>query len=180
MQLEEIEMKISLKGKNKAEVLAALYNNAKPLGLGFLQNNSTPMAKEEAEALLKEQTYFDYLNGRVLKVDLSGDYLDPWLYNRDNGQGVAERIVKSLKDEFACPNCKQSFSEDRWDETIAKNVKELNGRETAFIRIKDRVEGSLYRCPNEECQEKLITDKEGRLQLQDIQTIFVNGCRKKH
>ena len=27
---------VDIKGLNKAEVLAALYNNSKPLGLGFL------------------------------------------------------------------------------------------------------------------------------------------------
>ena len=88
---------ISLKGLNKGTVLAALYNASHPLGLGFLHFDPNPMTTEEAESLLNKTTFFDYLKGRVMKVDLSGDDLDPRLYDRDNGQGAAERIIKSLK-----------------------------------------------------------------------------------
>lgn len=88
---------INLKGLNKAEVLAALYNASKPLGMGILHFDPAPMRAEEAESLLKGQTYFDYLKGRVMKVDLSGDELDPWLYDRDNGQGAAQRVIDSMR-----------------------------------------------------------------------------------
>lgn len=37
--------------------------------------------------------YFDYVNGRPLKVDLSGDEFDPYLYDRDNGEGVADKAM---------------------------------------------------------------------------------------
>lgn len=48
------------------------------------------MSTDEAQELLDSgQTYFDYLKGRVMKVDLSGDKLNPFLYDRDNGQGAA-------------------------------------------------------------------------------------------
>jgi hypothetical protein len=40
---------------------------------------------------------FDYLHGRVMKVDLSGDTLRTALYNRDIGHGAAERIVAALR-----------------------------------------------------------------------------------
>lgn len=89
-------MIIDLKGKNKAKVLASLYNNAKAEGRGFLQFDTTPMTEAEAEELLKQQTYFDYLKGRVMKVDLSGDSFDPWLYDRDNGEGTAESVLKNI------------------------------------------------------------------------------------
>lgn len=81
---------IDLKGKNKATVLAKLYNASRPLGMEFLQANGKDMTEAEAQAILDSgQTYFDYLKGRVMKVDLSGDELDPWLYDRENGQGAA-------------------------------------------------------------------------------------------
>lgn len=82
---------------NKAKALAALYNNSKPLGLGMLHYTHEPMTEEEASSLLKERTYFDYLKGRVMKIDLSGDELDTRLYNRDNGEGAAERAISSIK-----------------------------------------------------------------------------------
>lgn len=87
---------INIKGKDKAEVLVALYNHAKPLGLGVKLYDSTPMKVEEAKNLLKGETYFDYIKGRVLKVDMSGDELDVSLYDRDNGHGAAERALKNL------------------------------------------------------------------------------------
>jgi len=80
---------INLKGKDKAAVLMHLYNASKPLGLGFLHYNPAPMILHEEKELLKQGTYFDYLIGRVMKIELGGDELDPWGYDRDNGQGAA-------------------------------------------------------------------------------------------
>ncbi len=89
---------ISLNGLNKADVLVVLYNASKPQGMGFMQYDPRSMTREEAQSLLDEgQTYFDYLKGRVMKVDLSGDELDPRGYDRDNGQGAAERVISSLR-----------------------------------------------------------------------------------
>jgi len=80
----------------KEEVLCALYNNAKCQGMGFLHYKAENLTIEEAEKLLKLATYFDYLYGRVLKVDLSNDLgFEEWLYDRDNGEGSAQ---KSLDD----------------------------------------------------------------------------------
>lgn len=46
--------------------------------------------------MLSKSTYFDYLNGKVLKVDLSTDELDTFLYNRDNGPDAAEKALEPL------------------------------------------------------------------------------------
>lgn len=81
---------------NKAKILAALYNNSRPLGMGILHFDPKPMTVEEAETLLKETTYFDYLKGRVMKIDLSKDDLRTDLYNRDNGPMAAENIIAGL------------------------------------------------------------------------------------
>lgn len=88
---------IDISKMSKASVLASLYNASKPLGLGVLHYQSEIMSDEEAQEILDDgQTYFDYLNGRVMKVDLSEDQLDPRLYDRDNGQGAAERAIRGL------------------------------------------------------------------------------------
>ena len=86
-------MTIDISKMNKAEVLAKLYNNSKPLGMGMLHYEPTPMTVNEASELLKEQTYFDYLKGRVMKIDLSGNELRVSMYDRDNGEGAAERVL---------------------------------------------------------------------------------------
>lgn len=83
---------------NKAQVLAALYNNAKVQGIGFLHADDKPMTENEAVSLLlsSDDKYFDYVKGRVMKIDLSGDEIDTRLYNRDNGEGAAERVIQGL------------------------------------------------------------------------------------
>lgn len=89
---------IDIKGLNKAEVLAALYNNSKPQGLGLLHFDPKDMTVEEAENILKETTDFDYLKGRVMKVNLSSDDgFEEWLYDRDNGNGAAQRAIDTLR-----------------------------------------------------------------------------------
>ncbi len=87
---------------NKAQILAALYNDAKPVGMGFLQYDPAPMTEKEAQEILDlGSTYFDYLKGRVMKIDLCGDELETHLYNRDNGEGGAEEIIEKLKRDQA-------------------------------------------------------------------------------
>lgn len=88
---------MNIKGLNKAEVLAALYNAAKPQGMGFLSYDPKPMTVEEAQEILDSgQTYFDYVFGRVMKVDLSKDELWTATYNRDNGYDAAEKALAHL------------------------------------------------------------------------------------
>jgi len=87
---------MNIKGLNKAKVLAALYNNSKPRGMGFIHYETNPMTEAEASELLKNNSGFDYLKGRVMKIDLSGDELDTRLYNRDNGVDAAERAISSI------------------------------------------------------------------------------------
>ena len=107
----------NIAGLNKAAVLAALYNAASPRGKGFLQHeNNEPMTEEEAVEYLFEgddnnrmfgdsvneiggqnRFRFDYLKGRPLKVDISGNHVDTTFYNRDNGAGTAERALEWLR-----------------------------------------------------------------------------------
>lgn len=87
---------IDISNLDKAAVLAALYNGSRPQGLGVLHFDPTPMTTEEARSLVEKRTYFDYLNGRVLKMNLAGDTLDPRLYDRDLGEGAAERALSKL------------------------------------------------------------------------------------
>lgn len=85
---------------DKAEVLAALYNNAKVQGLGILHADDSDMTREEASEILHKSPSkdFDYLKGRVMKINLSEDEVDTRLYNRDNGDGAAEAAIMNLKE----------------------------------------------------------------------------------
>ena len=54
------------------------------------------MTVEEAQKIIDKasgDTYFDYLNGRVMKIDVASEPLDTRLYNRDNGFGAAEAAL---------------------------------------------------------------------------------------
>lgn len=89
---------IDLTGLDKAAVLAALFNGSRPQGLGFMAYKEGNMTVENARAILDSgETRFDYLQGRVMKVNLSGDSLDPWGYDRDNGSNAAKTIIDELR-----------------------------------------------------------------------------------
>lgn len=89
---------INIKGLDKAMVLKVLYDNSKPLGMGFLQYTPDNLLIAEARELLKETTYFDYLRGRVMKINLDSDVeFEEWLYDRDNGTGKAKRLIDSIR-----------------------------------------------------------------------------------
>ena len=92
-------MKVSTEGLSSAAVLAALYNAARPLGLGFLQYDPVPMSEEEAQKVLDDGSYIDYLWGRPLKTkfDDSG-VIDTGLYDRDQGEGAGEAAIKALRE----------------------------------------------------------------------------------
>lgn len=87
---------INISDLDKAEVLCALYNQARPLGMGFLHYIPGDLSLEEARKLLTQQTYFDYLKGRVMKVDLRSGALDVRLYERDNGPFSALHALEEL------------------------------------------------------------------------------------
>lgn len=88
---------INTKGIKNENILAGLYNASKPQGMGFLQADSADMSNEEAKDLLKDQDYFDYLKGRIMKVRIVGDELEEALYDRDNGQGAARQVIDQLR-----------------------------------------------------------------------------------
>lgn len=98
---------VDVRGIDRAELLAALYNRARPLGMGFLHFDPADMTWGEAKRVLVEATvprfsggptaYFDYLRGRVMKINVLADDLDPWLYDRDNGTGAVASVVEALR-----------------------------------------------------------------------------------
>ena len=85
---------------DKARLLCILYDASRPLGLGALHFRPEPLLYAEAVEMLKHQQYFDYLRGRVMKVDLGGKEMDTTLYNRDNGFGRAETLIENARPEL--------------------------------------------------------------------------------
>lgn len=83
-----------------AELLAGLYNNARAQGLGFLHYKPEDMTPVEAAKLIgdKDRAYFDYVQGRVMKVEINGKTLRTAFYDRDNGDGAALRVVTEIRE----------------------------------------------------------------------------------
>lgn len=148
---------VSIKGIPKAKVLAALYNRSTPRGMGFLQAKPGDMTEAQAAELLKTQTYFDYLQGRVMKIDLDDDdNLYTGLYNRDLGHGAAEAVIESLRE----PNvqavaidyqpCKSSqishFGYDAESKTLG--VKFTRGGTYHYKEVPPEVFDKFIACPS--------------------------------
>jgi hypothetical protein len=90
---------MDITGISKPALLAALFNASKQQGMGFMDlRGVASMTEEDAAAVIEQQgLHFDYLRGRVMKIGIDGDTLNPRLYDRDNGAGAAERAVASLR-----------------------------------------------------------------------------------
>jgi hypothetical protein len=60
----------------------------------FTSYLKTPSNSSNEDALRAiKRGYIDRYNGKVIKANLSGNTFDTGLYNRDNGNGAAERIT---------------------------------------------------------------------------------------
>ena len=112
---------VNIKGLDKAEVLLELYNNSHQQGLGMLQP-AKKLTIEDARNLLEETTYFDYLFGKVMKVDLSSDEeFEERLYDLDNGEGKAQSVIDRIR--------KRNEVVEEKEETKTDNLwNEINGR----------------------------------------------------
>lgn len=111
---------VDIKGLDPVEVVAALYAASQPLGLGHLHFRPGDLPEEHKASLRDhvehnptEPIQFDYLLGRVMKVSLNPEPIDesnpeggthyvefnPTWYDRDNGDGAAQRVIDSLRGE---------------------------------------------------------------------------------
>lgn len=98
---------VNIENLSNAEVLAILFNNSRPVGMGIFAAAHGPreLSVEMAQSIIDEKKRrggnisFDYLFGRPLKVLLSnGRELDAQLYDRDNGgPGTAAQLINELR-----------------------------------------------------------------------------------
>jgi len=110
---------INTAGMNEVAVFTALYNAAKPQGMGFHQDDARDITEEEGAKLYyappreSEQSgfdddedekspftsRFDYVNGRRMKLsrsDIEQGYIDVTNYDKGNGTGAAQQAVEHL------------------------------------------------------------------------------------
>ncbi len=88
---------VDISGVNKKKLLKKLYERAQPQGRGFLHfQENDELSDADAEKLL-QRGYIDYLRGRVMKIDITGDSVSTRLYNRDNGNNAAEEVIEEVR-----------------------------------------------------------------------------------
>jgi hypothetical protein len=98
---------VNIQGLDKAAVLKALHDGASAFGMGLYSDLGRDMTLAEAAEYTNGSAddffhrsaglRFDYVRGRPIKADITDDTFDPWLYDRDAGQGQAERVIASLR-----------------------------------------------------------------------------------
>ncbi len=93
---------VNIQGLEKWQVTKALHAKTHAQGMGFLHDRGE-LTDEQAKEDVAQHTqdngkiYFDYLRGRVMKVEISGDEFDPWLFDRDNYEGAAQEAITKLR-----------------------------------------------------------------------------------
>ena len=88
---------VDITGINKITLLASLWSNSSPAGFFKNMPEMAPPFNLQAAQRDVERGFIDYFCGRLIKMDLSGDTVDVFLYERDNGQGSVQQIVNNLK-----------------------------------------------------------------------------------
>jgi hypothetical protein len=87
---------VDISGLNKSRLLFALWNNS---GVASVFKNAPFMAPSLNMAKADEAVlgYIDYFCGRCIKSDLSGDSVNPYLYDRDMGPGAFAKVVAQMR-----------------------------------------------------------------------------------
>lgn len=89
---------LSIKGVDKVELLYRLWCEMNPAR--FYTANQIPAPEFDHTTSQRAVTsYIDYYSGRAIKANLSGDSVDPRLYDRDASPGAFARILKTIKEE---------------------------------------------------------------------------------
>ena len=88
---------ININGLDKVELLKKLWTNMKPASFFSYHPTVSVPGFDESSARCAVKKYIDYFQGRAIKMDLSVDSIDPYLYDRDAGTGTFQRVVDSMK-----------------------------------------------------------------------------------
>lgn len=90
---------IDISKVDKIALLKDLWKNQKTAIFFAFNTLQAPSFDEKlAEKAVKGR--IDYFCGRAIKTDLSKDSVDPYLYDRDAGQGTFQKVVDSILSEM--------------------------------------------------------------------------------
>ena len=103
------------------------------MGMGIAQYDPTPMTIEIARKILEEKQSFGYLRGRPLKINLEGNIIWVGGYNRDNAQGLAQRVISSCRNINDIGADALKKVETKVEEEIQKQIQEELDRKNKEI-----------------------------------------------
>ena len=88
-------MSVNIIGLDKVKLLKALWENQ--IVASYFALIEEPSFDYD---LAKRVTggYIDYFQGRAIKCNLSGDFVNPRLYDRDAGNGKFQAVVNHIKE----------------------------------------------------------------------------------
>ena len=96
--LHSLAYAVNIEGIDRAKLVQELYKNAKSPGNGATIRSSEELPLDVAKDLVGKD--MDYVAGRVMKIEVprasESNELDTFLYNRDNGENAAEKVVSSI------------------------------------------------------------------------------------
>jgi len=87
---------VDISGLDKGKLLYCLWKGQMVAGF-FTASGISPPDFDKSTADKAALSYIDYFKGRAIKTDLSGDTVDPWLYDRDAGKGSFAKIVTAMR-----------------------------------------------------------------------------------
>ena len=89
---------IDIVGINKEVLLESLWNNSKPIAFYRKYKIKPPIFNlEKAMNQVQEDGYADYILGRLIKINLYENIVDPTFYNENISQKKFHIIIKNLK-----------------------------------------------------------------------------------
>jgi hypothetical protein len=94
------DTQIDITDIDKVKLLEALWHKQKPAAF-FTFNLVPPPSFDEKGAKQAVTKYIDYFCGRCIKTNLSGDTVDPFLFDRDAGEGAFQSMVDQLAKDVA-------------------------------------------------------------------------------
>lgn len=94
-------MQVDVRGIPKDHLLLAMWSSSSiALFYEIFDVPAPNLDLQEAGRELEHGGKLDYVQGRVIKTDISGNCVHPNLYDRDNGLGALRNVVESLRQEF--------------------------------------------------------------------------------
>jgi len=96
-------MSINIKGINRDELLRSLWNRSTPSHF-FDLTQSPDFDIEKSKKETHKNGYIDYCCGRLIKVNLSHDIIDPYEYDQHNGNGAFQSVVDGIKEYINMKN----------------------------------------------------------------------------